>query len=217
MNDNDEIAVTMWRALEKADTPEAGGIVLAKLVATWLGGYRPLDRAAKWGEFQHTMRREMAAQASPTSATLPQRPITSGSALSSPLLTCAGSQIATNPGDQGSAAQHVRVHKLSLLLLGRLILQAATVRRPSGTAQGRSRCSMVFGALEPAADALAPPALRRARSSRLLPSKTTRPEQRPRDQRGIPKGASSRSAPDQLLHIELVVGCGVSERKASYQ
>ena len=44
MNDNDEIAVTMWRALEKADTPEAGGIVLAKLVATWLGGYRPLDR-----------------------------------------------------------------------------------------------------------------------------------------------------------------------------
>ena len=30
MNDNDEIAVTMWRALEKADTPEAGGIVLAK-------------------------------------------------------------------------------------------------------------------------------------------------------------------------------------------
>jgi len=62
MNDNDEIAVTMWRALEKADTPEAGGIVLAKLVATWLGGYRPLDRAARWSEFQHTMRREMAAR-----------------------------------------------------------------------------------------------------------------------------------------------------------
>ena len=62
MNDNDEIAVTMWRALEKADTPEAGGIVLAKLVATWLGGYRPLDRAARWSEFQHTMRQEMAAR-----------------------------------------------------------------------------------------------------------------------------------------------------------
>jgi hypothetical protein len=62
MNDNDEIAATMWRALEKADTPEAGGIVLAKLVATWLGGYRPLDRAARWSEFQHTMRREMAAR-----------------------------------------------------------------------------------------------------------------------------------------------------------
>ena len=62
MNDNDEIAVTMWRALEKADPPEAGGIVLAKLVATWLGGYRPLDRAARWSEFQHTMRREMAAR-----------------------------------------------------------------------------------------------------------------------------------------------------------
>ena len=52
----------MWRAVEKADTPEAGGIVLAKLVATWLGGYRPLDRAARWSEFQHTMRREMAAR-----------------------------------------------------------------------------------------------------------------------------------------------------------
>ena len=62
MNDNDQIAVTMWRAVEKADTPEAGGIVLAKLVATWLGGYRPLDRAARWSEFQHTMRREMAAR-----------------------------------------------------------------------------------------------------------------------------------------------------------
>ena len=62
MNDNDEIAVTMWRALKKADTPEAGGIVLAKLVATWLGGYRPLDRSARWSEFQHTMRREMAAR-----------------------------------------------------------------------------------------------------------------------------------------------------------
>ena len=62
MNGNDEIAVTMWRALEKADTPEAGGIVLAKLVATWLGGYRPLDRAARWSEFQHTMRQEMAAR-----------------------------------------------------------------------------------------------------------------------------------------------------------
>ena len=62
MNDNDEIAVTIWRALEKADTPEAGGIVLAKLVATWLGGYRPLDRAARWSEFQHTMRQEIAAR-----------------------------------------------------------------------------------------------------------------------------------------------------------
>jgi hypothetical protein len=62
MNDNDEIAVTMWRALEKADTPEAGGIVLAKLVATWLGGYRPLDRSARWSEFQHTMRQELAAR-----------------------------------------------------------------------------------------------------------------------------------------------------------
>src|SRR3954447_22354505 len=62
MNDNDEIAVTMWRALEKADTPEAGGIVLAKVVATWLGGYSLLDRAARWSEFQHTMRREMAAR-----------------------------------------------------------------------------------------------------------------------------------------------------------
>jgi hypothetical protein len=34
MNDNDEIAVTMWRALEKADTPEAGGIVLARSLET---------------------------------------------------------------------------------------------------------------------------------------------------------------------------------------
>ena len=33
------------------------------------------------------------------------RRITSGLALSSPPLTCAGSQIATNPDDQGSAAQ----------------------------------------------------------------------------------------------------------------
>ena len=33
------------------------------------------------------------------------RRITSGLALSSPPLTCAGSEIATNPGDQGSAAQ----------------------------------------------------------------------------------------------------------------
>src|SRR5215204_4348207 len=32
------------------------------------------------------------------------RRITSGLALSSPPLTCAGSEIATNPGDQGSAA-----------------------------------------------------------------------------------------------------------------
>ena len=36
--------------------------MLAKLVATWPGVNRPLDRAARWSKFQHTMRREMAAR-----------------------------------------------------------------------------------------------------------------------------------------------------------